>query len=307
MSKIIIVISIIILLLFINNLKKYIDLKENFEDKNDKYDKNKKNKYILPKVIYGFWDDLDTNPIIQSHIRNWKRKFSSDWEIIILNKDNVYKHVDSKFLNKFGTGKIDATRFADFLRIDLLKKKGGCWIDASIVILDGKFLDDYYNEMHKYKYDACFYEYKENTIIESQPHIDNWFMMAPKGSKIISDLYYEFERAFDMDFLKYKFDVLLPSGILMDRTVGYGDSTYLLQHAIFHYLYKTGNTYNIVLKNASESMYKIQSIFAWDNEKVIEYVLLNDDWSGYYGIKLTKSNRAEIKNALDYIKHIDKF
>ena len=124
---------------------------------------------------------------------------------------------------------------------------------------------------------------------------------------IISDLYYEFERAFDMDFSKYKFDVLLPSGILMDRTVGYGDSTYLLQHAIFHYLYKTGNTYNIVLKNASESMYKIQSIFAWDNEKVIEYVLLNDDWSGYYGIKLTKSNRAEIKDQAEYIKHIDKF
>ena len=94
MSKIIIIISIIVLLLFINNLKKYIDLKENFEfkDENENFedenfeDENK--KYILPKVIYGFWDDLDTNPVIQSHIRNWKRKFSSEWEIIILNKDN---------------------------------------------------------------------------------------------------------------------------------------------------------------------------------------------------------------------------
>jgi hypothetical protein len=299
MSKIIIFISIIILLLFINNLKNYIDLKENFEDKNEK------KKYILPKVIYGFWDDLDTNPIIQSHIRNWRKKFSPDWEIIILNKDNVYKHVDLAFLNKFGTGKIDATRFADFLRIDLLKKKGGCWIDASIFILNGKFLDDYYDEMIKNKYDACFYEYKENTILPSQPHIDNWFMMAPKGSKIISDLYYEFERAFDMDFLKYKNNVLIPSNILLDKTIGYGESTYLMQHAIFHYLFKIGKKYNILLKNASESMYKLHILYNWDHIKIIKFIVKNNNWDRLYAIKLTKGNRAAIKDKDQFIKKID--
>ena len=73
--------------------------------------------------------------------------------------------------------------------------------------LPDKFLDDYYNEMHKNKYDACFYEYKENTILPSQPHIDNWFMMAPKNSKILTDLYREFDKAFVMGFNKYKKDL----------------------------------------------------------------------------------------------------
>jgi hypothetical protein len=303
MKEIITICILIIIYIIYNNLNIRSFIKSNkIVKKKDLLD-----SYVLPKVVYGFWDNLDENIIIQSHIRSWRRHLSAEWEIIILNKDNVYKYVDESFINKYGSGELDATRFSDFLRIELLTKNGGCWMDASIFILNGKFLDDMYNEMILNQYDGCFYEYKELTQDISQPHIDNWFMMAPKGSKIISDLYYEFERAFDMDFLKYKFDVLLPSGILMDRTVGYGDSTYLLQHAIFHYLYKQGNTYNIVLKNASESMYKIQSIFAWDNEKVIEYVLLNDDWTGYYGIKLTKSNRAEIKDENEYIAHIDKF
>ena len=165
--------------------------------------------YILPKVVYGFWDNLDENIIIQSHIRSWRRHLSSEWEIIILNKDNVYKYVDEKFINKYGSGELDATRFSDFLRIELLTKNGGCWIDASIFILNGKFLDDMHNEMMENQYDACFYEYKELTQDISQPHIDNWFMMAPKDSKILTNLYYEFNRAFDMGFLKYKQDVLM--------------------------------------------------------------------------------------------------
>lgn len=309
MKKIFIIISIVVLLLFINNLIYKFDLKEDkIEDfKEIKYKKSNSGEYILPKVIYGFWDDLDTNLIIQSHIKNWRKKISKDWEIIILNKDNVYKYVDSEFLNRYGSGDIDSTRFSDFLRVYLLIKNGGCWIDASIFIIDGQFLDKYHDEMVENHYDACFFEYKEQTMNQLQPHIDNWFMMAPKNSNILIDLYNEFDKAFEMDFLKYKNDILIPSGILLDKTIGYEDSTYLLQHAIFHYLFKIGNRYNIVLKNATESMYKIQEIFSWDHEKVLDYVIYNDDWSGFYGIKLTKGNRAVIKDDKNYIKVINDF
>ena len=55
------------------------------------------NEYILPKVIYGFWDNLEENIVIQSHIRSWKKYLSSEWEIIILNKD---KYTISEFNKK---------------------------------------------------------------------------------------------------------------------------------------------------------------------------------------------------------------
>jgi len=299
MDVILIIIFIIILLYFIYRLKKSLDegkivTTETFED-----------DYILPKVIYGFWDDYDENKVIQSHIRTWKRNISSDWEIVMLNKENVYKYVDSSFILKYGSGTLDPTRFADFLRVDLLQNRGGCWIDASILIKNGKFLDDMYKEMVNNKYDACFYEYKENTLLPSQPHIDNWFMMAPKNSKIITDLYFEFNRAYEMDFLKYKDRVIIPSGILLDKTLGYGDSTYLMQHAIFHYLFKIGKKYNILLKNASDSMYKLQILYGWNHDKVIEFILKNNNWDRLYGIKLTKGNRAAITNIDKYIEKID--
>jgi hypothetical protein len=64
-------IFIIIFILFYflnNNLKKSI-IKENFEN----------NSYILPKVIYGYWDNLEGNELINAHIDTWCRNISSQW------------------------------------------------------------------------------------------------------------------------------------------------------------------------------------------------------------------------------------
>ena len=304
MNKLFIIIAIVILLLFINNLKKYIEMKEYFNDVNT----TNNSEYILPKVIYAFWDNLESDELIQAHMNNWHKKFSKEWKIVAISSKTIHQYVSDDFIKKYGQGQIDTTRFSDFLRIELLTKNGGVWMDASIIIINGQFLDDYYNEMIENKYDGLFYEYKEKTILETQPHIDNWFMMAPKNSKILTDLYYEFNRAFEMDFLKYKFDVIFSSKILLDNTIGYNNDTYLLQHVILQYLLKNDyNKYNIKLKNATESMYKIHQKFYWNHANIRDFILTNNDWKGYTGIKLTRYNRQAISNKDEFIQKINQF
>lgn len=236
-------------------------------------------------------------------MNNWKKKLKS-WKIIMIDKKNIHDYVEQEFIGKYASGTIDSTRFSDFLRIHLLQNNGGCWLDASILISDGEFLNDIYIEMIENKYDACFYEYKEQTVDKTQPHIDNWFMMAPKGSKIITDLYKEFDRAFEMGFLEYKQKVLIPSKINLINTLGYEENTYLMQHAIFHYLFKIGNKYNILLKDASESMYKIQTLFNWNTEATIKFIIDNNVWDNIYAIKLTKGDRNAITNKRAYIRKL---
>ena len=286
---------ILLILLFIIYLcrKKFKNTIEDFS-----------NDYILPKTVYAFWDNYKENKIIQAHMDNWKKKLTG-WKIIMIDKNNIHDYVEQDFIRKYASGTIDSTRFSDFLRIHLLQNNGGCWLDASILISDGDFLDDIYVEMIKNKYDACFYEYKEQTVDKTQPHIDNWFMMAPKGSKIITDLYKEFNRAFEMGFLQYKQTILIPSKINLINTLGYEENTYLMQHAIFHYLFKIGNKYNILLKDASESMYKIQTLFNWNTEATIKFILDNNVWDNIYAIKLTKADRAAITNKKAYIKKLE--
>lgn len=260
--------------------------------------------YILPKVIYCYWDNLEGNIIIQSHINTWVRNTTKDWKVIILNKNNVSEYVDDKFLKKYIN--LPAFRFADFLRLYLIKNYGGVWMDAASIIINGNFLNYYYDEMIKNKYDVTLYELKQHS--KKYPYLENWFIMAPKNSRFITDLYNEFNKSFEMGFLNYKRNILCNSGIEIEQTLRTRkcNYTYLMQHAIIHYLLDSGKKYNINIKDAEESMFKVQKLTNWYNKDIINFIINNKDWSQFYAIKLIKKNRRGIgeENIDAYLKRL---
>lgn len=260
----------------------------------------------LPKIIYCYWDNLDLNPLIQAHINTWKRNIDKDWKIIILDKNNVVDYVGEDFMNKYGV--LNPTVFADFLRIFLLIKTGGVWMDASTIVIDGEFLNRFRNETIKGNYDACLFEFRNKTNDPKIPYLENWFIMAPKNSKLLKDLYREFDKAFTMGFLKYKNRVLVPSGVNLKGTLGYFFCcTYLMQHAIINYLMYTGNKYKVNVKNAADSMFKIQCDNDWNHAKIIDFIHNNDEWDGFYAIKLISSNRNAITDHTKFINKLNTF
>jgi hypothetical protein len=261
--------------------------KENFYD----YD-----NYILPKKIYGYWDNLDENKLIQKFAENWRKKIPPSWEIIILDKNSVRDYVSNEFMEKYS--RLESFRFSDFLRLDLLKKNGGVWMDISTLIITSDFLDTYRNEMINKKYDVCLYEYPSRTIDKNNPYLENWFIMAPKNSRFINDLYTEFNKSFEMGFLEYKNKVLIPSGTNLKQSIGYDDKeTYLMQHAIVNYLIHTGEEYNINIKNALNSMFKLQDKLNGNNDQVVNYIIDNDlENHDIYAIKFIGTSRKSIQN-----------
>ena len=251
------------------------------------------NNYVLPKKIFAYWDDLSKNNYIKYHFENWKRKFGPDWEINIITKETVSNYVSRNFIKKYKD--LEPFRFSDFLRLELLRKNGGVWIDAGIIVKDGNFIDNFHQELLSKKSDALLFEYCEKTINKSTPHLDNWFIMAPKNSKLINDWFNQFDKAYEMGFLNYKFDILVPSGIPMKYNIGYGLDTYLMQHAIINYLMHTKkNYYNIIIKKAEDSMFKFQSKSKWDFFTTIYNIIHNIDMKDIYAIKLTRLDRNYI-------------
>ena len=273
-------------------------------NKNLKINERFDNNYILPKVIYGYWDNLEGNDIIQAHLNTWKRNISKEWEINIITKNNVKDYVDDIFYNKYKN--LNPVRFSDFLRVYLLSKNGGVWIDAGTIILNSTFLDKYYIEMIENKYDTTIYEFKSHSL-PNQPYLENWFIMSCKNSKFITDLYNEFTISYNMDFLKYKINVLLPVIDLSNTLKTNTKSTYHMQHAIIHYLIYKGNKYKLNIKDAEESMFYIQKINEWNSDKVINYIINNQDFSNIYAIKLVNFNRKAINNTnkKDFIEKLN--
>lgn len=254
---------------------------------------NNTNEYILPKKIFAYWDDISKNKYIKYHFENWQKKFGKDWEIHIINKETVPNYVSKEFINKYKD--LEPFRFSDFLRLELLRTNGGVWIDAGTLIRDPSFLDNFRNELLETKADALLFEYTENTADKNTPYLENWFIMAPKNSKLIIDWLNEFNRAYEMGFLTYKFNVLIPSGITLKNTIGYGLNTYLMQHANINYL-MSKNKYNIIIKIAEDSMFKIHVKMNWNNYNIINYIIDSKDISDIYAIKLTSPQRHYITN-----------
>lgn len=280
------IIIVIIFLFYIINIflsKKKLFYKEKFNN----------NEYILPKVVYGYWDNLEGNDIIQGHINTWYRNVPQGWKIEIISKKTLHKYVEKDFLQKYQN--IGSVRLSDFLRVYLLSKYGGVWMDASTILIDGNFLENYRDEMIENKIDILLYEFKSHSI-KNQPYLENWFFMSPKGSLFMTDLYNEFDKSYDMGFLKYKYEVLAPK-ISFDNIMTDEKNTYHMQHGIIIYLLKENpQKYNMSIKDAEESMFKVQKINNWDSEKLIKYIIDNNDWNGYYAIKLVGFNRQPIES-----------
>ena len=292
-----ILIFIILYLLFI------ILFKDNIFKKQLDYFTDDKEEYIFPKYIYAYWDNLEGEELINSFIQNWKKKINSDWKIIIITKDTLKNYVSEEFIKKYEY--LPSFRFSDFLRLELLLNTGGVWMDISTIIVDGVFLDDFYDEMIYSKFDVCVYELKPLTISQKYPYLENWFIMAPKNSPYIKDLYDEFSKAEEMGFLNYKQNILMPTGINFDNIFKQQEeNTYLMQHAIVMFLFYKKNVYHLSIKNAEEGFLKILASNNFDTTKTGEYIM-NNDLSDNYAIKLTKWDRYNINDIYDFIRKIE--
>ena len=266
---------------------------ENF---NQNISNNNKIKYEIPKNIYIYWDNLKNNDIIQYFIDNIKRKSSlNNWKVYFITRENVHQYVDKQFYKKFIN--LNSVRFSDFLRLKLLYDNGGAWIDASTIIIQPTFLDNFRNKMIQNKCDVLLFEFKEKTLNKNYPFLENWFIMAPKHSIFIKDLYDYFEKSYDMGFYNFKQKILVPSKVDLNATIGYGAKTYHMQHALMHYmLLNNRNKYKICIENAGESMFKAQNNVDWKSDKLIYFIINNKNWNNFYAIKLVSFNRKAINN-----------
>ena len=110
-----------------------------------------------------------------------------DFNIITINESNMLNYVKfpSYIIEKYKKRYMTRTHFSDLLRLELLIKYGGTWIDASVLIT--KYTKEYFNK------DLFFFQQKKNYGYVGS----SWFITSEKGSPILRttrDLLYEYWR-----------------------------------------------------------------------------------------------------------------
>ena len=227
MKKPIIVVLIIIIIIMMCVYFIYKPIKYNPKFVSDTHVAVENTRYRIPHIFWAYWHDPDNVPLIVNEcFISWRRNYPT-YSIIIVNSDTISNFISRDELpRKFDQIKAHQMR-SDFIRLALLRKYGGVWMDASILMM--KPIDPIWLD---HKYDLAVFNQPILQTIKDKPVAETWFISVPKNSKTIELWSDEFKSGVD-DFntLEEYYDNLEKKGVdLQDlRIVG----TYLTIYASF--------------------------------------------------------------------------
>lgn len=150
-------------------INKYSDFIEEYISKEIKIGLNSK------KIWCFWWQGISNSPpIVQKCINNIE-KYSGDYELVVLTKNNYRNYLDvpKEIVKKVDEGKISFTNFSDILRFGLLSNYGGVWIDSTMFVCDYIF-----NEFDDAIFNSCY-----------RNHGWSSFFMGGKPNKLFSFVY----------------------------------------------------------------------------------------------------------------------
>jgi len=129
------------------------------------------------KKIFILWFQGFKNAplVVKKCLNSWKKN-NPEWEIIELDNSNLKKYINIDYLT---TGKqISKAALSDIIRISLLKKYGGIWVDATTYCM--KPLNEW---LCKYNKEGFFgFERKHKGKI-----LSSWFLYGEKDNYIVNE------------------------------------------------------------------------------------------------------------------------
>lgn len=181
----------ILLELFIFNKEKRSILKAKWAKLNiEKYAKLALKKYtcfksqteIESKIIWQYWHQHESNaPEIVKKCLESTKKYYPDYKINVLNFKTVknYINLPEKFYTLLEEKKIPIAIFSDILRLNLLSKYGGIWIDSTMLStsrLDDEILN------------SSFFVYQKNPKIDKMQNCMSCYFIKSNANNLWTNL-----------------------------------------------------------------------------------------------------------------------
>ena len=133
--------------------------------------------------IWCCWlQGLDNAPDIVRKCVNSLNRLGKD--MIILTDENIgnYADIPDHIYDKRKAGVITNTHFTDILRAELLSKRGGTWIDATVFCSDSDDISEIIN-----RYPLFCYSFAMRDSISDSIMFDSWLLHCSQKSRIMDD------------------------------------------------------------------------------------------------------------------------
>jgi len=224
--------------------------------------------YILPKVVWSYWDKDELPENISLIVEN-NKKILNEWNYILITPKNINEYILNEDILQSDIG---PQAYSDWIRLYLLEKYGGVWMDITIIL--NKNFDDIYNKSIEINSELSGFNAVQLNTNKEYPVIESWFLMAPKNSEIIHLWKEEFEKAITMGFLNYKKEQI-SDNINYQKIFGDNlEEIYLSHHGCLQVVLqkRLNRKARLYYEDAKDSMFKIQSDCGWKQDCLIEKI-----------------------------------
>lgn len=194
---------------------------DKYADLIKKYADSKVNDKTCPKVspkhyqIYFCWMQGEENlpPVVQCCYNSLKFN-AGKYKIVFIDEKNFadYVTLPEHILKKFSEGKITRTHFSDIIRVNLLEKFGGLWLDSTVLVTEP--LENYKEFWKMPFFSQKFYQEKSNfTFYFTNPAYGRWATFI-LGTGILHNPFFALMKDFYNEYWKEYDEVI--DYVLMD-------------------------------------------------------------------------------------------
>lgn len=128
-------------------------------------------KYKNEKVWVCWFQGIDSAPTLVKKCVNSMKKCFDEKNITIITFDNMYEYVEFPewIVNKWKKGIITNTHLSDLLRLELLIRYGGLWLDATVLLT---------GEIPKYIYNQDLFLFRSRCQNDITIKYNSWFIYS---------------------------------------------------------------------------------------------------------------------------------
>ena len=164
----------------------------------EKYYSTQTLSHTRSNKVWFFWmQGIEEAPeIVKFCLKSLKRNLA-DRDIVVLNSSNIKEYVElPDYINvKHEKGIISHAKFSDLLRLELLIKYGGTWIDSTVYCSDGQY-------SHEVMTSDLFVFQRFRKGTKAFGGLSNWFITSCTNHVILlilRDMLYEYWKRYDCD------------------------------------------------------------------------------------------------------------
>ncbi|MFY7867488.1 glycosyltransferase family 32 protein [Roseateles sp.] len=215
----------------------------------------------IPKIIWSYWHSELTPEFVSLCRANWQR-LNPGHEIRFLHRANFEPWLEG---DQGGTEfeQLPPYRQADWLRLQLLARHGGIWLDATIVLTESLDWVHRLQQEHASEYLGFYLQgYSKQAEL---PMLENWFIAAVPGSPFIQAWATELEKALRLGEAPYLQD-LKTAGRLerVAQNLPARMQQYLVMHmAAAAVLDESSDQYRLFVLRAEDSALCLHASLRW--------------------------------------------